>query len=137
MSRYGMAVLLAAAAWTATASAYAVTVQVPPVLASQGVYTSAQARRGGGLYEDICLACHTLGRFRGVDFVTKWSNQPLAVLYKAVRAMPLGEPDSLAPEEYAEVVAYLLSTNGYPAGPRELSGTDAAMAAVTLDKKAP
>lgn len=137
MSRYGMAVLLAAAVWIGTASAHAVTVQVPPVLASHGVYTSAQARRGASLYEDICLACHTLSRFRGADFATKWSSQPLAVLYKAVKAMPLGEPESLASEEYADVVAYLLSINGYPAGQHELTGSDAAMAAVTLDAKAP
>ncbi len=34
--------------------------------------------------------------------------------------MPEGDPGSLQPEEYADVLAYLLSLNDYPAGDQPL-----------------
>jgi mono/diheme cytochrome c family protein len=137
MTRHTTAALAAAVLWAVSVAAHASAPQEPPTRASQGVYTKAQARRGASLFEDICLACHTLSRFRGPDFATKWSDKPLAVLYKAVTTMPQGEPDSLDPQDYADIVAYLLSVNTYPDGQRELSPATEAMAAVWLDTKAP
>ena len=51
--------------------------------------------------------------------------------------MPQGEPDSLDPQDYADLVAYLLSVNAYPDGQRELAPAAEAMAAIFLDAKAP
>lgn len=135
MTRFAMAMLLAAIAWGASANARTLATQT--TRASQGVYTAAQASRGSGIYADICVACHSLGRFRGADFAAKWADKPLATLFTAVKTMPLGEPGSLEPQEYADVVAYLLSVNTYPASERELPPTDEAMAAILLDAKAP
>lgn len=135
--RYLMAVSAAAILWAATVGVHPATAQVPPTPASQGVYTKAQARRGAGVFEDVCLACHTLGRFRGPDFATKWADRPLTVLYKAVKTMPQGEPESLDPQDYVDVVAYFLSINTYPEGATELAPSDGAAAAILLDKKAP
>jgi S-disulfanyl-L-cysteine oxidoreductase SoxD len=137
MMRFVLAAPLAATVWAATVAAYPVAVQAPMARASQGVYTKAQARRGASVFEDTCVACHTLSRFRGDDFATKWSDKPLAVLYKAVKTMPMGEPESLEPQDYADVVAYFLSINAYPEGKSELVGSDAAIAAVKLDAKVP
>ncbi len=137
MIRYTTAALAAVLLWAVSVAAHAAALQEPSTRASQGVYTKAQARRGAGLFEDICLACHTLSRFRGPDFAAKWSDKPLAVLYKAVTTMPQGEPDSLDPQDYADVVAYLLSVNAYPEGQRELAPAAEAMAAIWLDAKAP
>ena len=64
-------------------------------------------------------------------------DRPLAVLYKAVKTMPQGEPESLDPQDYADVVAYFLSINVYPEGQSELAATDEATAAVWLDAKVP
>lgn len=105
--------------------------------ATQGVYTKAQARRGNAVYQDVCVACHSLGRFRGADFAAKWTDKPLATLYKAVTSMPQGEPGSLDPQDYADVVAYLLSVNDYPAGAQELAVTPEAVAAIWLDTRVP
>jgi mono/diheme cytochrome c family protein len=137
MMRYTTAGLAAALLWAVSVAASAAAHQVPSTRASQGVYTKAQARRGAGLFEGICLDCHTLSRFRGADFATKWGDKPLTALYKAVKTMPQGEPESLDPQDYADVVAYFLSINAYPEGQGELAATDAAMAAVTLDAKVP
>ena len=103
MIRHAMAALLAAATWAASSGVRPASAQTPSTLASKGVYTKAQASRGGNLYTTICVACHSLGRFKGADFVATWSDKPLALLYKAVKSMPLGEPQSLEPQEYADV----------------------------------
>ena len=140
MSGYAIALLLTAAVWAAGTGARATTQatgQTAATRASQGVYTKAQAGRGSDAYTDICLACHSRARFRGDDFATKWADKPLATLYKAVKSMPLGEPNSLDPQDYADVVAYLLSVNAYPEGPQELAPSDEAVAAIWLDAKAP
>jgi len=134
MKRFALALLLAAAVWAAGS---AVRAAAQPTRASQGVYTKAQADRGSDAYTDICLACHSRARFRGDDFATKWADKPLATLYKAVKSMPLGEPNSLDPQDYADIVAYLLSVNAYPEGTQELVPSDEAVAVIWLDAKAP
>jgi len=137
MIRFRSAALVSAVLWAGSIAGQAAAVQVSATRASHGVYTTAQARRGGGVFEDVCLACHTVSRFRGTDFAAKWGDKPLATLYKAVTTMPQGEPDSLDPQDYADVVAYLLSINAYPDGPLELPPSAEAVAAIWLDAKAP
>jgi hypothetical protein len=44
-------------------------------------------------------------------------------------------PGSLKPAEYAEIIAYFLSINGYPAGTTELDGSDASIKAIKLDAR--
>ena len=134
MTRTTLAIVLAAAVGVAGSGVGAA---VQATRASQGVYTKAQASRGSGAFTDICLACHSRARFRGADFATKWADKPLSTLYAAVKAMPLGEPNSLDPQDYADVVAYLLSVNDYPEGQHELAPSDAAVAAIFLDAKTP
>ena len=123
-------VVLAAAAWVSAAGAQ-------DTLASSGVYTSAQADRGMSIYDGQCASCHELSRFKGKDFASAWSDKPLTDLHTAVKSMPMDNPGSLKPEEYADILAYFLSINGYPAGQAELKGDDAAIAAIKVDVKTP
>ena len=123
-------VVLAAAAWVSVAGAQ-------DTLASSGVYTSAQADRGMSIYDGQCASCHELSRFKGKDFASAWTDKPLTDLHTAVKSMPMDNPGSLKPEEYADILAYFLSINGYPAGQAELKGDDAAIAAIKVDVKTP
>jgi mono/diheme cytochrome c family protein len=122
--------VLAAAAWVNLVSAQG-------TLASSGVYTTAQADRGMSIYDGQCASCHELSRFKGKDFASAWTDKPLTDLHTAVKSMPMDNPGSLKPEEYADVLAYFLSINGYPAGQAELKGDDASIAAVKVDVKKP
>lgn len=106
-----------------------------PRQASAGVYTTAQAERGKKTFDETCTACHNPERFVGADFVRHWAGQPLSGLWGAVNAMPEDNPGSLPPEEYADIIAYMLSLNSYPAGAAELAGTAEAMKSVTFDQK--
>ncbi len=58
-----------------------------------------------------------MGNHVGTVFKAKWAGQHLSDLYRFVSEnMPKNEPGSLAPEDYAAVIAYLLELNGMPAG---------------------
>lgn len=107
-----------------------------------GLYSEAQAMRGEALYQQYCSACHgtrlqgnpaaplTGGAFRG-----RWEDgkHTLDDLYYIVRSlMPNNAPGSLSKEQYADVVAYILKMNEYPAGGAELIPKAAAMKAVIL-----
>jgi mono/diheme cytochrome c family protein len=122
--------VLAVAAWVNLVSAQG-------TLASSGVYTSAQADRGMSIYDGQCASCHELSRFKGKDFASAWTDKPLTDLHVAVKSMPMDNPGSLNPQEYADILAYFLSINGYPAGQAELKGDDAAIGAVKVDVKKP
>jgi mono/diheme cytochrome c family protein len=122
--------VLAAAAWVNLVSAQG-------TLASSGVYTAAQADRGMSIYDGQCASCHELSRFKGKDFASAWTDKPLTDLHVAVKSMPMDNPGSLNPQEYADILAYFLSINGYPAGQAELKGDDAAIGAVKVDVKKP
>ena len=103
--------------------------------ASEGVYTKEQASRGATLYDTSCASCHELGKFKGDEFAKAWTGKPLTDLHTAVVSMPMDAPGSMKPEEYADILAYFLNLNGYPAGQTELAGTEAAIKAITLDAK--
>jgi S-disulfanyl-L-cysteine oxidoreductase SoxD len=100
--------------------------QKPPppkvVSTAAGVFTSAQATRGEQTYMSICVSCHPKGTYTAPAFRQKWNGSALSELYGFVStSMPKMEPGSLEPEEYAQVIAYLLKINGSPAGKSELS----------------
>lgn len=103
--------------------------------ASEGVYTKEQASRGLTLYDTSCASCHELGKFKGTEFTNTWADKPMTDLHTAVTSMPMDAPGSMKPQEYADILAYFLSINGYPAGQAELEGTDAAIKAIKIDVK--
>ncbi len=86
-----------------------------------GVYTTKQAVRGRDVYAGTCRSCHSPQSHTGETFETWWRGKQLSELFTFVRTqMPKNDPGSLAAEDVADVVAYLLEMNGMPAGKREL-----------------
>jgi len=103
---------------------------------NDGVYTAAQAERGAKVFEKTCTACHDTARFTGAEFTSAWTGLPLKNLFSAVQTMPEDNPGSLPPQEYADIIAFVLQLNEYPPGDSELEGTAEAMA-VTMDARKP
>ena len=99
----------------------------PSVL--DGVYTSAQARRGQEQFEQHCASCHRsdLGgingpALKGDRFLDQWREFPLEVLLNDMRMqMPQRNPGGLPASAYVDIAAYLLEANGLPAGHGELT----------------
>jgi S-disulfanyl-L-cysteine oxidoreductase SoxD len=86
-----------------------------------GVYTAEQAGRGKDVYAGSCRSCHTPASHTGAMFKKWWVGKRLSDLYTFVATyMPKNDPGSLAPEDAADVVAYLLKMNAMPVGPAEL-----------------
>jgi len=42
-------------------------------------------------------------------------------VFGRIRTMPLGEAGSLATQEYVDILAFVLQSNGYPSGQDELT----------------
>jgi mono/diheme cytochrome c family protein len=107
-----------------------------------GLFSETQAARGGELYQQYCAACHgarlegnSAAPLVGAMFRARWEDgqHTLDDLFYIVRSlMPNNAPGSLSKAQYADVVAYILQANGYPAGETELSPASATMKAVTL-----
>jgi len=94
-----------------------------------GVYTEAQATRGEEVYYQRCGACHgpsleggdmTPALIGGV-FTSTWNDLPLSDLFERIRiTMPLDRPSTLSRQQTADVTAFLLKANKWPAGQTEL-----------------
>ena len=94
-----------------------------------GVFTDAQAQRGRDEYMKSCASCHKadlLGEsaappLAGPDFSQRWTGSSIDDLLTTIRrSMPQDAPDSLGTPAYADIVSFLLSVNGSPAGASEL-----------------
>ena len=94
-----------------------------------GVYTAEQARRGQARYTEICASCHgeTLAGgesappLAGGEFLSNWNTLTVGDLFDRTRAtMPQNKPASLSREANAEIMAFLLSANQFPAGKEAL-----------------
>jgi len=101
-----------------------------PRSAKDGAYTAAQIKRGAALYAIKCETCHgpklTAGEappLAGEGFMANWSAYSVGDLFEKVRnTMPTTDPKSLSQQEYADIIALILSFNQFPAGSVELPG---------------
>ena len=84
-----------------------------------GVYIEAQAQAGKLLYEEKCQHCHDL-RFFEARLISFTGMTVLDLWYAMLGKMPADNPGSLKDSEYLEIIAYVLSQNGFPAGETEL-----------------
>jgi hypothetical protein len=95
------------------------------------VFSLAQAARGKKAYRAHCAnGCH-LVEMTGLErtpalasdaFMLRWNGQTLADLYLRMQmTMPQTAPRSLPDQMYADILAYVLSANGLPAGDAELA----------------
>lgn len=95
-----------------------------------GVYTDEQAQRGVPLYSQYCASCHgpsleggemAPGLVAG-DFTSEWNGLTLGDLFERMRtSMPQNDPGGLSRQQNADILAYMLSSNKFPAGTTELA----------------
>ena len=97
-----------------------------------GAYTQDQAARGAVKYRQECVMCHgpvlegngeappLVGRF-----IPDWAGTKLADLFDKIReTMPLFAPGTLSPADTSDLLAFILQSNNFPAGPKELEAGD-------------
>lgn len=104
---------------------------------SSAVYTASQASRGEQTYMNICVSCHPPGTYSDPAFRDRWNGAPLSELFLLIsHTMPKQEPASLTPDEYADVLAYILKINGSPAGKTELPAEPKALSRIRISMPA-
>jgi len=100
-----------------------------------GVYTEPQAARGAIVFSSSCARCHSSEpnageegrRLAGDHFWQSYRESTVDHLLDFVsKNMPNGAGGSLSANNYADVVAFILSLNGLPAGSAELTKDSAA-----------
>jgi len=107
------------------------TLQAEQRTLNDGIYTEEQAEAGEALYADQCIACHDKKYFRPV--LKRWAGQSLGVFYTVMfSSMPESNPGSLALDDYADIMAYILSLSRYPEGDTELASEPEAMNEITI-----
>ena len=86
-----------------------------------GIYTDEQSARGRDVYLGSCKSCHAPESHTGATFAKWWRGKRLSDLFAFIsERMPKNDPGSLAPEDVADVMAYLLKMNQMPVGSAEL-----------------
>lgn len=117
----GVILGVTALAWTGTSLRAQSPAAADSAAPAPATYTDRQARRGQQVYQRNCLECHTAAAYTGLAFRRAWAGRSPFELWDLIRTtMPQDNPGRLSAAEYADIVAYMLRLNGYPAGEDEL-----------------
>jgi mono/diheme cytochrome c family protein len=95
-----------------------------------GVFNQEQAKRGRTTYDTKCASCHdggTMGpELWGDPFLAQWENKDVGAFFSRIQTtMPEDAPGSLSESDALDVVAYVLQTNGFPAGDKAIPNATA------------
>ena len=110
-----------------------------------GVYTADQANAGRATFQSTCAACHQpdlrgsmdAPPLAGNNFLNAWSTRTTADLFSRIRyTMPANNPGSLSDQDAVNLTAFILQSNGAPAGTTPLTPT-VAVPIASVAKAAP
>ena len=111
-----------------------------------GVYADAQAKRGEGIANKACVACHGSElaggeagpALSGLEFIGNWSGLSLGDLFdRIISTMPADAPRSLSPQDTIDIISYVLKLNKFPAGQKDLSTDATALGGLKIDSTPP
>ena len=109
-----------------------------------GVYSQDQASRGQKAYNSHCARCHGEALLGGEnspplvdrDFLDKWNGKSVGSLVDFTRkTMPSDGPGKLSRRQCTDMIAYLLSANGFPAGESDLDSDAAVLNEILIQPK--
>ena len=109
--------------------------------AGEGIFTADQSKRGEAVYNANCVMCHQpdLGgkepvpELAGDKFLSHWLNHNLGELFTRVSTtMPQGKPGTLTHDQYSDVIAFVLDSNGFKSGPTELKADSPAAKTIMI-----
>ena len=144
MTRWVSGLGAAAAIWIAAIAASSAQQAPADTKIWDGVYTSAQAARGKAPFERSCARCHNVElagsqrgpALKGNVFWSKYENDNLGTLYTFLRDnMPQDGPSLVDDAIKADILAYIMSMNGMPAGNDELKADVRALESIKIAKK--
>jgi mono/diheme cytochrome c family protein len=111
-----------------------------------GAYSDAQSKRGEALYSKSCASCHgpdltgvdAAPSLTGPEFNAGWNDLTLDDLFERMRTtMPADGPGSLERQQYVDILAFILSKDGFPAGQAELPPENQTLKGIKLVAQKP
>ena len=111
-----------------------------------GVYTADQATQGKAIFADKCAGCHGADLsgaemappLAGASFLGDWTGQAAGDLFTRIHTtMPANDPGSLNNAQVAQVLAYILQVNQFPAGSTALPSDDAGLGQIAITAEKP
>jgi cytochrome c len=127
-----------------------------PTSVWDAVYSPDQSRRGEALYKRDCAPCHgeslegnaqtdrgqrlerVLPPLSGDVFKGNWNRRPLSDLFdKILKTMPRDEQGRLTAKDTAELLAYMLKFNEFPAGKTDLPADVSALTEIQFEAVKP
>lgn len=125
-SKFGLVAL--PVVWMALVTASPDAAQTKSVV--DGAFTEEQATRGADAYKKDCSSCHGDGLegdgfapgLAGSEFLSNWNGTTVGDLFDRIRlSMPPSNPGSVSTQSKADIIAHVLKSNKFPAGPAELA----------------
>ena len=104
-------------------------------------FTASQAAQGTASFVEVCASCHGAalddGQYapplRGAAFLGKWGGKSADQVFNYMtRHMPPDRPKTMSADEYAQILAFILSENNVAPGAATLSSSAADLAKVML-----
>lgn len=138
-----IAFLVVAVVWTSALAQSSLGAQAARTV-SDGVYTDAQAERGLAAYKTSCVECHGgdltgdgfAPALTGPEFMGNWTDLSVGDLFERIRiSMPPSGAASVTPAAKADIVAYMLKYNKFPAGTTELEAKLEALKQIKIEQK--
>ena len=111
---------------------------------SDGIYTEEQASRGAEEYAARCASCHSADlrgnsnspSLIGLSFMFIWEGRTLGELFtKMSTEMPTDQPGSLSQQSYSAILAFILKSNDFPAGDKELATNSGKLNSIIIDSQ--
>jgi mono/diheme cytochrome c family protein len=111
-----------------------------------GLYQEEQATRGKVEYEYSCGNCHIhdlsgdsikdVPSLAGSDFLAQWSGKTVKELLDYMSTnMPVDSRGSLGAQTYADIAAYILKSNQFPAGSAALGSDPDRLATAVIERE--
>ena len=109
-----------------------------------GIYTAEQALRGQQQYDVFCVGCHgpemegagaDVPALADTAFLQEWTGRTLGDLFDLIKmTMPENAPGTLSDRAYADLLAYILQANRFPAGSQSLDPDHKRLATIVLEQ---
>jgi mono/diheme cytochrome c family protein len=111
-----------------------------------GIYTQEQAARGAQDFAQVCASCHGAALtgsgeapvLSGGQFTGDFEGQTIGDIFDRIRTtMPQSAPGVLSRDQYADILAFLLKSNGFPAGKAALGPRSEDLRAISFEASKP
>lgn len=106
-----------------------------------GVFTEEQAAAGRAVYATNCATCHGpaargapgMPSLVGATLNRKYADMPLSVYFDYMMTnMPRGREGSLQPQQYADIMAFILTAHGVEPGDNTLTADPALLESIII-----